>query len=208
VTDSLLPPLYAVLDAARIGNRPLLEITEVLLQAGVGLIQYRDKQACSRDLFQAGTQIANRLRKRQGIFVMNDRADVTLAVGADGVHLGQDDLPVEKARMLLSRDKIIGISTHSIAQVEEADQSSADYIAFGPIFPTGSKANPDPVVGLDGLAQARKATRKPLVAIGGITVDRAKAVKESGADSIAVIQALIAAPDPGERARQFLEAIL
>jgi thiamine-phosphate pyrophosphorylase len=206
VVDSPFPPLYAILDA-QIAHRPLLELTEALLHAGVRLIQYRNKQACSRELFEIGIEMAGRIRRAAGIFIMNDRADVALAAGADGVHLGQDDLTVEMARRMLSYGKIVGVSTHSLSQVQEADQSSANYIAFGPIFSTGSKANPEPVVGLAGLAEARKATRKPLIAIGGITVAQARVVKETGADSIAVIQALIGGPDPGERARQFLAVL-
>lgn len=202
-----LPPLYAILDPAQLKDRLLLDVMENLLQAGVRLIQYRDKQACSRDLFEISVQIARRVHAWRGVFIMNDRTDVALAAGADGVHLGQDDLPVEMARRLLPDGKIIGISTHSLAQVEEADRSSADYIAFGPVFPTRSKSRPDPLVGLDGLTQVRKLTRKPLVAIGGITIEQAKAVKEYGADSVAVIQALLGAPDAGQQARHFLEAL-
>ena len=137
----------------------------------------------------------------------SDRADVALAVSADGVHLGQDDLPVELARRILNQGKWIGCSTHNLAQVIEADKSSADYVAFGPIFPTGSKERPDPVVGLEGLRKAREATRKPLVAIGGITVENARATIEAGADSVAVISDLIGAPDVAARARKFLEAL-
>jgi thiamine-phosphate pyrophosphorylase len=206
VVDFLLPPLYAIIDA-QVASRPILEFTETLLEAGVRLIQYRNKQACSRELFEAGVQVAERVRRVCGIFIMNDRADVALTAGANGVHLGQDDLPVEMARIVLSRDKIVGVSTHTLSQVQIADQSSADYIAFGPIFATDTKTNPEPVVGLAGLVQARKATRKPLVAIGGVTLMQARSVKESGADSVAVIQALLGAPDPGERARKFLEVL-
>jgi len=132
---------------------------------------------------------------------------VALALNADGVHLGQDDLPVGLARRALGPGKWIGYSTHDLAQVREADESSADYIAFGPIFPTGSKGNPDPVVGLAGLAEARKATRKPLVAIGGITVGNARAVMEVGADSVAVIGGLLKTPDLASRVREFLAVL-
>lgn len=147
------------------------------------------------------------VRRGKGVFIVNDRTDVARAADADGVHLGQEDLPVELARQILGPDKRIGYSTHLLAQVAEVDQSSADYIAFGPIFPTASKARPDPVVGLAGLKEARQATRKPLVAIGGITVQNARQVIEAGADSVAVIRDLLQAPDLAKRAEEFMNAL-
>jgi thiamine-phosphate pyrophosphorylase len=142
-----------------------------------------------------------------GMFIVNDRADIARAVDADGVHVGQEDLPVECARSILGRGKWVGYSTHVLEQVKEADRSSADYIALGPIFPTASKENPDAVVGLDGLRAARQATRKPLVAIGGITIQNARAVMEAGADSVAVIRGLLSGPDLGKRAEEFLKVL-
>jgi thiamine-phosphate pyrophosphorylase len=139
--------------------------------------------------------------------MVNDRADVARATDADGVHLGQDDLPVEMARRVLAPDKWIGCSTHSVGQVVEADRSTADYIAFGPIFLTASKENPDPVVGLEGLREARRATGKPLVAIGGITLQNARELLAAGADSVAVIGDLLNAPDIRARAREFLSRL-
>ena len=147
------------------------------------------------------------MREAGGVFIVNDRADVARAVDADGVHVGQDDLPVESARALVGPGKLIGYSTHVLEQVREADRSTADYIAFGPIFPTASKENPDAVVGLEGLAEARKATRKPLVAIGGITLENARAVIEAGADSVAVIRGLLGAADITQRAKDFLKEL-
>jgi thiamine-phosphate pyrophosphorylase len=132
---------------------------------------------------------------------------VARATDADGVHLGQDDLPVEMARRVLAADKWIGYSTHSPGQVVEADRSTADYVAFGPIFPTASKENPDPVVGLEGLREARRATGKPLVAIGGITLQNAREVLAAGADSVAVIGDLLEGPDIRARAREFLRVL-
>lgn len=202
-----LPRLYAILDAAQTGDRSLTEVGEILLAAGVRLIQYRDKQASSRQLYEAGCQIAEQVRRAGGLFIVNDRADVARAVRADGVHLGQGDLPVELARRSLEPGKLVGCSTHDLVQVREADQSSADYIAFGPIFPTESKAKPDAVVGLAGLREARQATRKPLVAIGGITLATAREVTEAGADSVAVIADLLKAADIGARAREFLRVL-
>jgi len=202
-----LPRLYAIIDPAQTGGRGAVAVAETLLAAGVTLIQYRDKQAGSRQLFEISREIGERVRHAGGIFIVNDRADVARAAGADGVHLGQDDLPVELARRVLGPGKWIGYSTHRLTQLIEADQSSADYIAFGPIFPTRSKEKPEPVVGLEGLREARKATRKPLVAIGGITLETARAVLEAGADSVAVISGLLSASDIGERAREFLRVI-
>jgi thiamine-phosphate pyrophosphorylase len=182
-------------------------VAAALLAAGVQLIQLRDKHASSRELYQSAQWLAEYVRAGGGVFIVNDRADVALAVDAGGVHVGQDDLPVESARALVGPGKIIGHSTHVLEQVREADRSTADYIAFGPIFPTTSKENSDAVVGLDGLREARKATRKPLVAIGGITLENARAVIEAGADSMALIRGLVGAQDVRKRAEKFLEQV-
>jgi thiamine-phosphate pyrophosphorylase len=202
-----IPRFYAILDPAQIGDRFPSAVGEVLLAAGVRLIQYRDKRASSRQLYETCCQLGEQVRRAAGIFIVNDRADIARAVGADGVHLGQEDLPVELARRVLEPGKWVGYSTHRLTQVREADRSSADYIAFGPVFPTESKERPDLVVGLDGLRQARQATSKPLVAIGGITLENVRDVVEAGADSVAVIAALLTAPDIGERAREFLRVL-
>ncbi len=202
-----LPRLYAIIDPAQADGRPLMEIVDQLLAAGVKLVQLRDKHASSAVLYSSAQQIGASVRKAGGIFVVNDRADVARAMDADGVHLGQDDLPVESARTLLGPDKMIGYSTHTLAQVREGDQSSADYIAFGPIWMTPSKENPELVVGLEGLREARKATRKPLVAIGGITLENVPAVIEAGADSVAVIRALVGVTDIRKRAEEFLDQV-
>ena len=202
-----LPKVYAIVDAARLAPESLPEVARTLLDAGIRLIQYRDKRATSREMHEASRVIAEIVQAAGGIFIVNDRADVAWAAGADGVHLGQDDLPVGKARRLLPAGKIIGLSTHSLAQVEEAERAPVDYVAFGPIFATRSKERPDPVVGLPGLRAAREATRKPLVAIGGITLENAREAMESGADSLAVIDGLLGAADLSGRAQQFLQAV-
>ncbi|MGO9269797.1 MAG: thiamine phosphate synthase [Terriglobia bacterium] len=201
------PRLYAIIDLAHTGDRAPVEVATTLLEAGVALIQYRSKHRSSREMYEDCLAIHERVRRAGGVFIVNDRADVALAVNADGVHLGQDDLPVELARGVLGPGKWVGYSTHNLAQVCEADELSADYIAFGPIFPTGSKENPEPVVGLAGLAEARKVTRKPLVAIGGVTLENARAVMEAGADSVAVIGGLLKAPDLTSRAREFFAVL-
>lgn len=203
----ILPRLYAILDPAQAGGRSILELCDELLAAGARLIQYRDKTATSRELFERSRELVARVRQAGGIFIVNDRADVAAAVGANGVHVGQDDLPVEMARVVVGAGRIVGFSTHNLEQVAAAGKTSADYIAFGPVYPTRSKARPDRVAGLEGLRRARQATRKPLVAIGGITLERAGEVMTAGADSVAVIADLLGAPDVKARARAFLEVL-
>ena len=202
-----IPRLYAILDPARAGGRLPAMVARDLSSAGVRLIQFRDKHASSRQLYETCVELKELLQDSGCRLIVNDRADVARAADADGVHLGQEDLPVERARCVLAPGQWIGCSTHSPGQVVEADRSSADYIAFGPVFPTTGKENPDPVVGLEGLRQARRLTAKPLVAIGGITLRNAQEVLAAGADSLAVIGDLLKAPDVQERAREFLSVL-
>lgn len=205
--DFRLPRLYAIIDSAFTGHIEPLAVADVLLSSGVRLIQYRGKQDDSRRMFEACCGVAEHVRQAGGTFIVNDRADVALLSGSNGVHLGQDDLPVELARRVLTAGQRVGLSTHTRPQFEEAQASSADYIALGPIFPTASKQRPDPVVGLERLREMRRLTPKPLVAIGGITLDNAASVIEAGADSVAVIRGLLAAEDIGAQARKFLQAL-
>lgn len=199
-----IPRLYAIIDPERLGGRAPAAAAIALISAGVRLIQYRDKHASSRQLYETCTELRRLLHESGCRLIVNDRADVARAADADGVHLGQTDLPVELARRVLATGQWLGCSTHSLDQVVEADGTTADYIAFGPVFPTASKENPDPLVGLEGLRQARRATRKPLVAIGGISLQNAREVIAAGADSVAVIGGLLDAPDLEQRAREFL----
>ena len=205
--DSRLPRLYAIIDPAQIRNLEPLDVADALLSSGVRLIQYRGKADSSRRLFDVCSAMAERVRQAGGTFIVNDRADLARITGADGVHVGQEDLPVEDARRVLLPGQRVGVSTHTRTQFEEAKATSADYIAFGPIFPTGSKERPDPVVGLERLREMRGLTRRPLVAIGGITLDNAASVIEAGADSVAVIHDLLAADDIGAQARKFLKSL-
>ena len=205
----VFPPLYAIIDAALLKTSEL-SFAEMMAESGVELLQYRNKHATSRELFDASQSISAKLSRlgRPGAyeprFIVNDRADIALLVKAKGVHVGQQDLSVEEARTVVGRSGWVGVSTHSLAQLDAADKTPADYIAFGPIFATNSKENPDPVVGLELLREARQRTRKPLVAIGGITLERAADTFRAGADSLAVLRDLIVSEDPAARARLFL----
>ena len=204
----VFPRLYAIIDPTLLTISEL-ELAEELAGSGVELIQYRNKTASSRQFFENSKKLAEYLKPRGVRFIVNDRADIALLAGAGGVHVGQDDLSVEDARAVCTgaarKDFWVGYSTHSLEQVAAANRTSADYIAFGPIFPTATKQNPDPVVGTELLREARQLTRKPLVAIGGITLERAAEVYRAGADSLAVIRDLLCAPDLGVRAREYQE---
>jgi thiamine-phosphate pyrophosphorylase len=201
-----LPPLYVILDAALLPSDPI-ELTIKMLDAGARLFQYRNKTSSSRELLEASQSVWFAVRQYGGRFIVNDRADIARLAGASGVHLGQDDLGVSGARMIVGAERIIGFSTHNVEQFQAATESDADYLAVGPIFATDSKANPDPVVGVDYIRRVRKLTSKPIVAIGGITLERARQVMDAGADSVAVISDILKARNPSERVRQYLEIL-
>jgi thiamine-phosphate pyrophosphorylase len=178
-----------------------------LADAGVRLLQYRHKAASARELLETSRQLSTALISRGVTFLVNDRADVAMLSGASGVHVGQEDLGVEAARSVIGSGKLVGVSTHNLEEFQQAAKSSADYIAVGPIFFTATKANPDPVVGTEFIHRVRTLTDKPIVAIGGITLDRAVEVIQAGADSVAVISDILRAPDPARRARQYIDLL-
>ena len=200
----VFPSLYAIMDAVLLRTSELA-FAEMMAESGVELIQYRNKQASSRILFQVSQNLSNFLKRRPVRVVVNDRPDVAVLADAGGVHVGQEDLSVEEARAICGATRWVGVSTHALEQIAQADKTSADYIAVGPIFPTTTKEKPDAVVGVDFIRRARPLTRKPLVAIGGITLEGAGEVFRAGADSVAVARDLLCAADPAARARQFLE---
>lgn len=208
-----LPRLYAIIDAGLLANRvppekltaAICNFAEALASGGVTLFQYRAKALSSREMLSHAREL-RRLLGPDRILLMNDRADLCLAAGFDGVHLGQDDLSSSGARAVLGNRLWIGVSTHNLDQVKWAAESEADYIAVGPVFATTTKQNPDPVVGLEGVRAARALTSKPLVAIGGITRSNARSVIDAGADSVAVIGDLLT--EPAHAAEQFLDLLV
>jgi len=201
----MIPPLYAIL-SPDIFPGSLDDWARRLAAAGVQLMQFRDKHSSSAQLMAASRRLASLAAELQFRLIINDRADIAFLSGASGVHVGQDDLPIEAARKICGPGALIGISTHNLGQLRAAAATSADYIAVGPIFPTSTKQNPDPVVGLDFIREARSLTTKPLVAIGGITAERAPEVYTAGADSVAVAFDLATAPDLPLRISAFLRA--
>jgi thiamine-phosphate pyrophosphorylase len=189
-----LPRLYAILDASCFSDSQLLFSTaEEFFAGGVTLMQYRNKSGYAGEMLEQARELKRRLGDEAKL-IMNDRADICLAAGFDGVHVGQEDLSPESARKVVGATLWLGVSTHNPEQIKEAEKTSANYIAIGPVFSTSSKANPDPVVGLEGVRQARVLTRKPLVAIGGINRANCRSVIEAGADSVAVISDLMREP--------------
>jgi thiamine-phosphate pyrophosphorylase len=205
-----LPKLYAVMDVACFAlplrtTKAIVEYARDLVSGGVTLLQYRNKVGTTREMLQDARAIRSALGDGVAL-IMNDRADICIAADFDGVHVGQHDLSAQGARTVIGDGKVLGVSTHNLEQVKEADAGPADYIAFGPVFATSSKRDHDPSVGLDGIRTARAATKKPLVAIGGITRANARSVIEAGADSVAVISDLLSAPS--KVAQEFLRLLV
>jgi thiamine-phosphate pyrophosphorylase len=190
----MLPGLYPITDA-RLSGLSHAEQVLRLSRGGARLVQLREKHLDARAFFREAEAALSLARELGVRLIINDRVDIAHALGADGVHLGQDDLPPEAARRVLGERAVIGFSTHNVEQAIAAARLPIDYLAIGPIFPTSSKENPDPTVGLDGLRRVREAVpRLPLVAIGGITVENALETHAAGADSLAVIGALLSDP--------------
>ena len=191
-----LPKIYPITDTS-ISGLPHRDQVKQLIEGGATLIQLREKRMSPREFFQDALDAMNIAHSAGVKLIINDRVDIALAIGADGVHLGQTDMPVEAARRLLGEHAIVGFSTHNLNQVEEAVSLPIDYLAFGPIFPTATKENPDPIVGLTELAQIKNLVGSlPLVAIGGISAETIREVLISGADSVAIISAVLNGHNP------------
>lgn len=192
-------PLYPIIDLAVL-RRPLEAVLTGLADAGAQWVQLRGKQLSSGELFRECRRLVALARPRGLKVIVNDRADLAWLSGADGVHLGQEDLPVAEARRILGEKAIIGFSTHGLEQARQARDSLVDYLAVGPVFPTRTKENPDPVVDRQELVAIREEVAKPLVAIGGITLENVRPLFQSGVDSVAVIRDLLLAADIRQRA--------
>lgn len=199
-----LSGLYIILDPSVCPEHRLVEVLTTAAEAGVVLFQYRNKRAAMKDAYTEALALRQAAAKADVLFIVNDRCDLALAVDADGVHLGQEDLPLDLARKVMGPDKLIGISTHNPDQVREAATGRPDYLGFGPIFKPGSKQDHDPVVGLEGLRAIRRLTSLPVFAIGGIQIDQVGEVMHAGANGVAVISAILKAPDISYAVKAFL----
>jgi len=227
-----LPRLYCIVDAALFStSTKLLAFADELVRAGCVLLQYRNKSGNARVMLAQTRELKVQITSHSQVsqnqrdsaagsgqalghtnpslnsvrLIMNDRPDLCLAADFEGVHVGQDDLSPESVRKIIGPDRWLGVSTHNPEQLQEADLTTAGYVAIGPVFATSSKENPDPVIGLEGVRRARALTRKPLVAIGGITRANAASVIDAGADSVAVISDLLL--EPRKSAEEFLRIL-
>ena len=203
---TLPTPLYVILDRGAAGGRDLPQLLDAVLAGGCRVVQLREKTMPFDDLYPVARALRRRCREAGCLFIVNDRVDLALALEADGVHVGQDDLPAREARRLLRPGMILGVSTHDESQARRARDDGADYVAVGSMFPTGSKPG-FRLVGPDLVRRVRPEIPVPLVAIGGITVDNVTEVIRAGADAVAVVSAVCGAPDPAGVVRGFLDAI-
>ena len=201
---NLPSPLYVILDRGAVGHRELEWVLEAVLAGGARLVQLRDKDTPLAVLYPRAKALCDRCHRAGALFIVNDRADLALALGAGGLHVGQEDLPAPFARRILAHGMVLGVSTHDLEQARRAQAEGADYIAVGSIFPTGTKAGFQ-LVGPELIRRARAEIAAPLVGIGGITADNAGEVIAAGADAVAVISAICGAADPEAATRRLLD---
>ncbi len=194
--------LYLVADPECLGGRPLAEVAAAAVRGGVGIVQLRMKTASTREFVREARALKDALVGLGAALIINDRVDVALVCGADGVHLGQSDMPCGEARRLLGKRALIGLSIENSAQAEGSELLDVTYIAASPVFSTPTKVDTAPALGLEGLENMRRLTRRRIVAIGGINETNARQVLEAGADGIAVVSAICGAPDPEAAARR------
>jgi thiamine-phosphate pyrophosphorylase len=199
--------LYLVTDAGLSQGRSHRQIVEAAIRGGVTLVQYREKSASTRQMVEEGSILCAFCHAYHIPFIVNDRVDVAMATGADGVHVGQDDLPASLARQLLGPDKIVGVSVENIEQVQKALADGADYVGASPVFSTPTKPDAPPPVGLSGLRIISHASLVPVVAIGGLNSKNAAEVMQAGAAGVAVVSAIVSAEDPEKAARELRQII-
>jgi len=199
--------LYFITDS-RLTGRTVLEDVGSVIHAGVKIIQYREKDLTTREMIDEAGKISRLCRENDVLFIINDRVDIALAVDADGVHLGNEDMPYEAARRILGNTKIIGLTVHDVGEAIEAERIGADYIGISPIFETTTKPDAGTPAGIDLIKYIKKAVKIPFVAIGGINQDNIKSVLEAGARSIAVISAIVTKDDVEKECKKFREVII
>ncbi len=206
-----IPKFYPIIDASIAHISKIEDIVKMIIEGGARIIQLRAKDVSTRDFIEAARIIKQTIKpiakKNKIKFIINDRVDIAMLICSDGVHLGQDDLPIKEARKILGKNKVIGISTHNIKEAVLAEKLGADYISFGPIFATSTKNDAQKPKGIDGLKKAREAVKTPIVAIGGITLENVKDVYNAGADSVAVISDILKSKDIKKKVHNFIKLL-
>ena len=199
--------VYVLTDRRAAGERSLIDVVRAAVRGGATAIQLRDKEASTGEMIELGRALLQITRPAGVPLIVNDRADVALAIDADGVHVGQDDMPAPLARQIIGPERILGVSAGTIEEARQAEREGADYLGVGDVYGTPTKADAGTPIGLSGLADIARAVSIPVVAIGGIKLDNAAATLQAGASGVAVISAVIGAPDPEAAARRFLKAV-
>jgi thiamine-phosphate pyrophosphorylase len=199
--------VYLVTDPVLVGTRSLTEVVSGAIRGGVRVVQYRDKDASTRIMVTVAAALASLCRRTGAAFLVNDRIDVALAVDADGVHVGQNDMPVAMARRLLGPDKLLGVSVHNEDELRRAELDGADHVSLSPIFATATKPDHQKPLGLDRVRSLARAAQVPVIAIGGIHAGNAADVIRAGAQGICVVSAIIGAPDPEQAARELRRTV-
>jgi thiamine-phosphate pyrophosphorylase len=213
VKKRLFPPkkpcLYAITDERFLNPFNIFEAVEQAILGGASVVQYRAKKKTSREMYEEALLVREATKAHDALFIVNDRLDLALAVEADGVHLGQEDLPVEVVKGIAGEEFIVGLSTHNLEQLKEANEKKEfiDYVGFGPVFPTTTKENPDPVVGVEQLCAAVRLSELPVVAIGGINASNLEEVCACKPQCVAVVRAIFEEGDPYENARRLSELL-
>ncbi len=200
-------PLYAIVDTLGRPDLSFTVLTTKMLEGGARLLQLRVKHLTTREHLNIAKEVRELTRRYRALLIVNDRADIALAAEADGVHLGQEDLPLAAARKILGQEKVIGISTHSKEQALAAEREGADYIGFGPLFSTSTKKTGYAPQGLEQLQRIRSLVHLPIVAIGGITAERAPSVLRAGASAVAMIGELVQAEEVSAKVREVLKSL-
>jgi len=199
--------VYLVTDPRLPAERFLAEVVEASIRGGVNVVQYRDKQSGTRNMVEASRALCNLCHRMGAYLFVNDRVDVALAIDADGVHLGQEDMPIGIARRLLGPDKLIGITVHNVEEIKEAELEGADYLSVAPVFATATKPDHQNPLGLEGVRALAAHANKPLLAIGGINRLNAASVIHSGAAGVCVVSAIISADDPRRATQELHETV-
>ncbi|AFM26334.1 thiamine phosphate synthase [Desulfomonile tiedjei] len=207
MTDPSTWHVYLVTDRSFSLGRSTLEVVEAAVSGGVSAVQLREKDLCTRDFYREGVQLREFLRSHRVPLIINDRIDIALALDADGVHMGQEDMPLSRARQILGPDRIIGISINELDQITDESVELADYLAISPVFSTPTKPDATAPWGLEGVKKVRSLTNLPLVAIGSIKLQNAREVVLAGSDCIAVVTAITAAPDIAGATRQLVDEV-